>query len=572
MQPSSAQPEQGKGGQLRRWGPLAIVVVLVIIVGVVVIAGRGDNDKKTNASATTTTGGTGQAEAPKGAISFSQAKAQGLKDATFQKGCDTSTGRVAMPYYFAPECYVNVKDNGGATATGVTADTITVVVYLSQENDPVINFITAAIKNDDTNEQIQETYQGYTDMFQAYFQTYGRKVQLKFMTGSGISTDSVAARADAVKAADEGAFAVWGGPALTDAWSQELQARGVVCLGCTTLADNAPSVFPIVASAEQTRIQLAEYIAKKLGNKPAKFAGAPALQSQTRKFGELYIDTGGDEQKNAADLKKRLADKGVDLPVQIGYALDPSRIQETAVNAISQLKSQGVTSVIFLGDPVAPGSFTTEATKQDYHPEWIFGGAALADTTAFGRTYDQSQWAHAFGISSLAARIDPDAGPSTNLYKWFKGTDAPAFDTSGVLFPQPALFFAALQAAGPDLTLDNFRQGLFSLKPFTGAVTQPSIGYGNQGVWDGTDYNGIDDFTEIWWDPKATGPDEIRKQGTGMLRFVDGGKRYLPGQWTSDLKVFDEKGSVTIYEQIPEKENPKDYPSPADSSTSPTTG
>ncbi len=41
-------------------------------------------------------------------------------------------------------------------------------------------------------------------------------------------------------------------------------------------------------------------------------------------------------------------------------------------------------------------------------------------------------------------------------------------------------------------------------------------------------------MTEVWWDPKTTGLDELGRQGTGMWQFVDGGKRYLPGQWPKD--------------------------------------
>ncbi len=67
----------------------------------------------------------------------------------------------------------------------------------------------------------------------------------------------------------------------------------------------------------------------------------------------------------------------------------------------------------------------------------------------------------------------------------------------------------------------------------------------------------------MWWDPTATGPDEIRKDGTGMWQYVDGGKRYLPGDWPTEDKLFDPEGAVTIYEIAPPEETPPDYPSPA---------
>jgi len=93
----------------------------------------------------------------------------------------------------------------------------------------------------------------------------------------------------------------------------------------------------------------------------------------------------------------------------VAYQLDPARLQEQAASAIARFKEAGVTSIIFSGDPIAPGTFTTEATNQDYFPEWIITGSALVDTTVAARSFDQEQWANAFGISPLAARVDPTA-------------------------------------------------------------------------------------------------------------------------------------------------------------------
>ena len=36
-----------------------------------------------------------------------------------------------------------------------------------------------------------------------------------------------------------------------------------------------------------------------------------------------------------------------------------------------------------------------------------------------------------------------------------------------------------------------------------------------------------------------------------MMQFVDGGKRYRLGEWTSDTKAFDKDGAVVIYDQLP---------------------
>jgi hypothetical protein len=444
----------------------------------------------------------------------------------------------------------------------VTEDSIKVVVYVAPENDPVLDFITGPINNDDTPEQVEATYQGFTDMFNAYMQTYGRTVELEFLRGSGGSNDEVAARADAVKAMEEmGAFAVWSGPALSNAWTQEIKARGGICIGCPALDDAEPSVFGVAPSADQTRELMVEYVTKKLAGKPAVHAGQPDYLDQERVFGHLWLDTGSaDAQQGADDLKALLAEEDVELAEQIGYELNPGTLQEQATTIISRLKEAGVTSVILGGDPIAPKTFTEVATAQDYHPEWIMGTGTLQDVNAFGRTYDQDQWAHAFGFSYLAARLPTGQSAPDELYEWWAGELAPADDTVGVIWPNPGTFFSALQEAGPNLTVETFRAGMFAGDVPEPAITQPAITYGEHGIWDEVDYNGIDDVAEIWWDPDAVGDDELRRTGNGMYRFVDGGVRYLRGKLTSDLKVFDEAGTITVLDAIPESEAPPDVP------------
>ena len=149
-------------------------------------------DKKKTDVGTKVTG-----KLPTGAISFSEAKAKNL-NVTFPKTCDPKTGRVAMPFYFVPECFANVKNNQGATAPGVTADTIKVVVYSAPENDPIINYITAAIKNDDTRASESRLPDLHRHV-QPLLPDLRTKVQIEFLNGSGNANDEVAARADAAR-------------------------------------------------------------------------------------------------------------------------------------------------------------------------------------------------------------------------------------------------------------------------------------------------------------------------------------------------------------------------------------
>ena len=65
---------------------------------------------------------------------------------------------------------------------------------------------------------------------------------------------------------------------------------------------------------------------------------------------------------------------------------------------------------------------------------------------------------------------------------------------------------------------------------------------------------------------QEAGDDETGTYGTGMYRLVDGGRRYLPGQWpTTPVKLFDPAGTVTTYtaQNIPRDLIPKQQPLPA---------
>ena len=128
-------------------------------------------------------------------MSFAQATEQGLAD-TIDWGtrCDTSTGKLAVPDFFAQPCFAPFTgDNGGATAPGVTGDEITIVYYEGQATDPIIAYITDAVHVDDTNGDRTATMKELVRYYETYYELYGRKVNLVTFEGTGNATDEVAA-------------------------------------------------------------------------------------------------------------------------------------------------------------------------------------------------------------------------------------------------------------------------------------------------------------------------------------------------------------------------------------------
>ncbi|HVN50862.1 MAG TPA: ABC transporter substrate-binding protein [Acidimicrobiales bacterium] len=568
MQPTTPPPSSSTA--LRRYGPIAAIVVVIAVIAVVVIANRGKSDNNTATGTTSTTAPGGFH--PAGVVSWSDAEAAGTtKSIDWGSRCDTSRGTLAYPSYFAGQCFKPFKgDNGGATSQGVTATSVKVVLYQAESDDPILKYIEGSIADTDTNAQTVETIRDWINFYQTYYETYGRKIDLVPFTATGNVADEVAARADATQIAESiKPFAVIGGPALTAAFGNQLASDHILCLDCMPGQPNnfypahSPYVYGLTMNPDEGQVHNSEFIGKELNGKKAVYAGEADFRDRTRKFGEIYISTGQDSETQQKHFEASLAKYGVHLDQVLAYQ-DPTKLQTDAPGLIAKLKAAGDTSVLFVGDPVAPGPITKAATGQDYFPEWIITGSALTDTTIFARTYDQKQWSHAFGVSFLAARTDPSVSGGLYLYQWFYGHKPPAKTGAAVVAPEFNLLFAVLQGVGPDLTPQTFQDALFAGPPTKSAVTQPQISFGNHGIWPQTDYLGIDDATLIWWNPTAKGPDEINGQGTGMYEYVDGGKRYLPGHWPSTLpKMFDTSNSVTIYTTVPPGEQVPSYPSPA---------
>jgi hypothetical protein len=556
MQSIEDRRDHERPGLLRRWGPIGAVLAVIIAVAALGLLRAGDDDPA----------GPGPDEPgdlPEGVITWSMAQDQGL-DVEFPDTCDHETGLVAIPFLFRTECVAPVDDNGGATADGVTGDSIKVVVWLPSEDDPVRALVLQRIGFDATNAELREAYTGFAEIFQAYYETYGRTVELDFIEASGSILDPTAARADAVRVAEDmGAFAVLGGPIIGGEWTEELHARGIVCVACPGFGgDPAPTSFSVPPSRSQTRAHVVRYVSSKLAGGTADFAG-DRLQGEERVFGHLQLGMGDSDERAARQLREDLEAEGVEIAEQILYPLEPGRAAELATNAVTRMQAAGVTSVLVEADPILLVNFTQEATKQRWFPEWVLVGGPFVDTTAFGRTFDQEQWRHAFGISFFPPQVAPEANPPAALYEWFHGEPPPLEGAIPLLLvhPQVTLFFTGLQYAGPELTPTTFRDGLFAMPPTPRARTQPSASFG-QHRWQQPSYAAVDDMVELWWDADATGPDEAGVEGRGLYRYVDGARRHLVDDWTDEVSVFEEEGTVTVIQEPPADEAVPDYPPP----------
>ena len=99
--------------------------------------------------------------------------------------------------------------------------------------------------------------------------------------------------------------------------------------------------------------------------------------------------------------------------------------------------------------------------------------------------------------------------------------------------------------------------------PTRRALTAPSLSYGDKDRWPESqepDYHGVDDNSEIWWDPTVEGLDEIDRAGRGMWQVTNGRQRYRYGEIPDGPPpAFELDGAVTVYLSPPGSEAAPSY-------------
>jgi hypothetical protein len=503
--------------------------------------------------------------------------------------------------------------NGGSTYPGVTAKSITVAVPLTN-NQAQAAAIAAAGQVTDTPTQIKDTAQAWVNLFEHHVQTYGRTVNLAYFTSSYNSNDTTAAQnaeciSDATYVAKQlHAFISWdeqNQECGTVAYQNTLSKDGVVCYCTVTVPSSyylnwAPYVWGTGLPDEtQGYLMRAEVVCDEIGPFPPKFAGEADLNyplKKNRTFGLIWpgassLDNTEAYVAGARFFAQQLKACGITLVENVSFPIVDTNGPADAQTIMSKFKSEHISDVILVSDPIDPIYLTSAATKQAYFPEWIDTGSALTDETHYGRLYDQTQWRHAFGISLLADRVSNNLSDAYRMYNWAYGANPPAQYYGPIEYLFMLTLFNGIELAGPDLTPYTFQcgeppytsgthsgplgssngvpcvgatySGLFGypMSPtnWRSRVTNPLISWGSR-LWSWDDYNLFDDGTLIWWDPQASGPDELNNLGVGMWRYVNGGKRYLWGQFPKgNPPWFNSAGTVTVYTSLPAADTPPHY-------------
>jgi hypothetical protein len=354
------------------------------------------------------------------------------------------------------------------------------------------------------------------DAMNTQFELYGRKVVIKTFNGKGgILTEEegqgqAAAAADAQTVYDMGGFASGVGPPDPPVFQNALASRGVVSLGLpgpTAAGFKAayPFEFPqAIGPIPDVQAQgAATLVCQRLAGMPAVFAGDPTYRTQKRTFGVILSQNdadakGGNNQIPA--LAKRQCGATVKTYV---YSESTSAYNTDARRIATQMKSDGITTALLMGNLEFSPTMTSAAVQSAYKPEWFdfdvnrnatarqMNAKAVADMIYVYPWHPQSFASSSGECYRIYKRADPKGEPESDH------TPGGIFDNSCADLLQ---MFGALQAAGPDLTPATFGAGWFR---------QPtSAGTGDFGGWShSTEFFAPEStFTLQYWKPGVANP------------------------------------------------------------------
>ena len=520
---------------LRGYAPAAVLVAVVALVATLV---PSTAPPTSNPYASQRTGALGSLGTTGGQTSAQTGQvASGATTGT--SGTSGSAGAVVSacsgsqvpgdPY--SPPCTQFSGSNGGATAKGVDANTITVSARITTDQNFQNTLAQlAGAQLQDTNADNERTLNAIAEYFNTHYQFYGRKIVVKYFTGQGSLANELqgygqaAAEADAATAESMGVFADMTGE--SEPYATALQQNGIMGFGDPYMPNfwhqnHAPYDWSVATDGTDLATDVGYYVVNKLcpPGSPAAYAGG-SQKGAPRKFAgivpqnELYVTSGN-------VFGSIMSSHGCP-DTQFEYTLDLGTESQQANNLVAQLKAGGYTTIVCGCDPIFPVYLSGAAAQQNYFPEFVEIGAALVDQDYVGQLYNQQFYQHAFGISPNEATVPYTQTIGYAAYQAgcaadpsICGGQGPSFFVN-IIFLQMEMLAVGIQMAGPKLTPGTFQSGMFAY--------QPRLGPAGLWGWSGTQYTTPNDFREVCWNPNVISPYN-GKQG-GYVQGANNGARW----------------------------------------------
>jgi hypothetical protein len=494
----------------RRYAPMGVAIAAIVLVLTLVpsINQRGQHVQAVGSGGSTPGGtgaggagslatGAGGATSAQGAAAggagggsasasgITPAAATGSGGATRGGAACANGGKQVTWTVYAPPCVPTYRgNNGGATAAGVSGDTITAVFRRTNSAEEKAAFAAAGSAAPGTDDQYLSDLRAYIDLFNKSYELYGRHLVVKDYNGQGDNIaedqgqDLQGAQADAATARSMGGFMdLSSSPTLasTQPYEEDLAQQHVIAIGAVGLPHSwfrqyAPYEYSIAPDGTKVVTAGIQGICRRAAGMPAIFAGDPSYQRRTRTFG-LITPENPQYMQEGDQFQSGLASCGTTIAKRVSYSINISTEEQQSTSIMAQMRSAGVTTVICGCDPIMEIFLSRSADSQSYSPEWTV--TPWLDPQ--GRQTSQSQWSHAGAAQAFT--FPPKA--QSEAYQVFK-LARPGQEPAEKYYPEAywtALYiFSALQLAGPNLSAQTFQQGVFS---------EPKTPRGMFGTWAG---------------------------------------------------------------------------------------
>ncbi len=496
--------------------------------------GRPESDPSADSELTTDSSEAPGTTASAAALAPGSSSASPGVAATSRRSGSGSTAPTARGSKAAPPRGATSVDpgvpNGGFTYQGVTDKEITVAFHWNK--DDCGTDVNAALTNFSTNDQVTiETYVEYVNrhandgtLMDGYpINLHGRRIKPVFVASGGADPSCRAQnRAAAITITEEAkAFAA---VANTLSFDEDqvapLVAQGkVMHFGSAFFSErdfyakHDPYLWSLYGTGTVMVRHLADYMTQRLTkvNPPNHNRFKPA----DRVYGLLRADNVASKQ--VADELKGFLGSAVNIKSEQTYPTDFSQAQAASNAAIARFQADGVNTIIMLTDPVTPIFFTKTAEAQRYRPDYVGSSFGYQDVATALGNYEPNQAVNFFGVSDFgpesqgSATEQLESRPYAKAYREVRGKDAAISSDAVAWYATFASLVWGISAAGPNLTPDTVKAGLYS-KVTAFRPTNYRIDFvpGRHGA--------IDDFGLFEYNPAAQDPRDKTNTTTNQRR------------------------------------------------------
>lgn len=437
-------------------------------------------------------------------------------------------------------------DNGGATASGVTASEIRLVLYndLGISGDLNTPYDPAEDPDGDLapyeRRHLMRTVKAQVRFFVDRFQTYGRLVRViaRPSTGGPVSACTMrAADASRIVAVDDPFAVVTLGDNL-DCFVEKVALLGRPVFAYGGDIDDALQrsyaglLWSFMPDLKTEVAGSASFICRSLVGGAARFSTDPTLVTHPRRFALIYptIDQRGPQRKVAAEeLRRQVRNRcGLRFARIEPHAEDASA---TATETMLDFKVAGITTVVCYCVPVQPENTVTKYQNAAgtilYRPEWYWDPISRMDKAMWQQAFGDPTQA-SFGVSNFWRQPALAEQHHYRAYLSQEPGTVPNERFDHDIYHAFLTAFTAIQSAGPRLTAHTARVGLG-----TWSAMDASNPFLPQGSLERSGLPGpfsfVDGQTAWWWDPTGTPPDG--RLGEGCARLMLEGKNHLRGTW-----------------------------------------